>query len=291
MTRIAIRHRLALGLLAAILAAPTIHAQVTTPPAAREKIIQFIREHFSIPANVQITITDLRETPFAEFYETTVTLDDGKEKRVQPMFVAKNMRYMVEGSIFNLEGNPRADIVRLISLKDQPAIGPANAPVTLVEYSDLECPVCARLQEELESEIIPKYGDKLRVVFKEFPLVAIHDWALPAAIAAQCIDELEPSKYAAFRSTVYKNQPSISAEHARDMLLHFAAEAGVDSAKLPDCLDAKASLPRVEANMREAEALGVDQTPTMFINGRAIVGALPTVDIEKIIDEALAANK
>jgi protein-disulfide isomerase len=149
MTGIAIRHRLALGLLAAMLAAPTIHAQVTTAPAAREKITQFIRERFSIPANVQITITDLRETPFADFYETTVTLDDGKEKRVQPMFVAKNMRYMVEGSIFKLGGEPHADIVRLISLKDQPAIGPANAPVTLVEYSDLECPVCARLQMEL----------------------------------------------------------------------------------------------------------------------------------------------
>jgi protein-disulfide isomerase len=291
MTRLAIRHQLALGLLAAMLVAPTIHAQVTTPPATREEIIQFIRERFSIPANVQITITDLRETPFADYYETTVTLDDGKEKRVQPLFVAKNMRYIVEGNIFNLGGDPHADIVRLISLKDQPAIGLATAPVTLVEYSDLECPVCARLQEELENDIIPKYGDKLRVVFKEFPLVAIHDWALTAAVAAQCIDELDPSKYAAFRSTVYKNQPSINADHARDMLLHFAAEAGVDSPKLPDCLDAKTSLPRVEANMREAEALGVDQTPTMFINGRAIVGALPTADIEKIIDEALRDSK
>ncbi len=291
MTRAALRRRAILGLLAIILTAPAIHAQVTTPPATREKIIQFIRQRFGIPANVQITITDLRETPYADFYESTVTLDNGKDKRVQPMFVAKNLRYMVEGSIFNLDGNSPADVVRLISLQDQATVGPPNAPVTLVEYSDLECPVCARLQEELEKEIIPKYGDKLRVVFKEFPLVAIHDWALTAAVAAQCIDELEPSKYSSFRSVVYKNQASINAEHARDLLLHFAAEAGVDNPKLPDCLDTKSSLPRVEANMREAEALGVDQTPTMFINGHAIVGTLPAADIEKVIDEALRGNK
>ena len=156
-------------------------------------------------------MTDLRDTAYPDFYETTVTLDDGKDKRSQPLFVSKNMRYMVEGSIFNLGGDPREEIVRLISLKDQPSVGPASAPVTLVEYSDLECPVCARMQEELEKEIIPKYGDKLRVVFKEYPLVAIHDWAMTAAIAAQCVYELEPSKYFDFRSTVYKNQATVNA--------------------------------------------------------------------------------
>ena len=65
-------------------------------------------------------MTDLRETAYPDFLETTVTLDDGKDKRTQPLFVSKNMRYMVEGSIFNLGGDPREDIIRLISLKDQP---------------------------------------------------------------------------------------------------------------------------------------------------------------------------
>jgi protein-disulfide isomerase len=197
----------------------------------------------------------------------------------------------VEGSIFNLGGDPRTEIVRLISVKDHPTVGPANAPVTLVEYSDLECPVCARMQEELENEIIPKYGDKLRVVFKEYPLTAIHDWAMPAAIAAQCVYQLEPAKYFDFRSAVYKNQASVNAEHARDMLLHLAAEAGIDNPKLPPCIDAKNSLPRVEANMHEADALGVAQTPTLFINGRIIVGAPAAVDVEKVIDEAMRDGK
>jgi protein-disulfide isomerase len=274
-------------MLAAILAAAPLIAQGPTPPATREKITSFIRERFSIPASVKITMTDLRETAYPDFYVTTVTVDDGKLKRTQPFFVSRNMRYMVEGSVFNLGGDPRADIVRLISLQDQATQGPASAPVTLVEYSDLECPVCARMQEELENEIVPKYGDKLRVVFKEFPLVAIHDWALTASIAAQCIYQIDPSKYVDFRTTVYKNQTAVTAENARDELLHFAADVGVDNLKLAACMDAKASLPRVEANIEEANALGVDQTPTIFINGRAVVGAKPAAEIEKVIDEAM----
>ena len=292
MRRLPMRHFAILSLLATVLAGvPCSAAQVPNSAAIHEKIITYIRERFSIPATVKVTMTDLRDTAYPDFFVTTVTLDDGKDKRTQPLFVSKNMRYIVEGSLFNLGGDPRADIVRLISLKDQPTQGPDNAPVTLVEYSDLECPVCARMQEELETEIVPKYGNKLRVVFKEFPLVAIHDWAQAAAIAAQCTYQLDPTKYVDFRSAVYKNQESMNGDHARDLLLHIAAEAGVDNMKLAACIDAKDSLPRVEANMREADALGVAQTPTSFINGKTLVGAPPAADIEKIIDEMLHEGK
>jgi protein-disulfide isomerase len=288
MSRLPLRCIALLSLLATVLAAlPALLAQAPNQPMTHEKIIRYVRERFTIPDSVKITMTDLRESAYPDFLETTVTVDDGKEKRSQPLFISRDMRYLVEGSIFNLGGDSRPVIVRLISLPDQATQGPANAPVTLVEYSDLECPVCARFHEELETEILPKYGDKLRVVFKEFPLVTIHDWALTGAIAAQCTYQIDPSKYVAFRSAVYKGQESISADHARDMLLHYGAEAGVDNMKLAACIDSQGSLTRVEANMREGEALGVNQTPTNYINGRVLVGAPPSADIDKLIDEAM----
>ena len=288
MSRLPLRCFAFLGLLVAV---PALIAQAPNQPATREKILRYVRERFSIPDTVKITMTDLRESAYPDFLETTVTLDDGKEKRSQPLFVSKNMRYLVEGSIFNLGGDSRQDIVRLISLQDQPSQGPASAPVTLVEYSDLECPVCAHLQEELETDIVSKYGDKLRVVFKEFPLTSIHDWALPGAIAAQCAYQIDPSKYVAFRSTVFKNQERITADRARDMLLHFGAEAGVDNLKLAACIDSQDSLARVEANMREGEALGIVQVPSSYINGRTLVGAPPSADLYKLIDEAMRDPK
>lgn len=292
MSRLPLRCFALLGLLATVLeAVPALLAQAPNQPMTHEKIIRYVRDRFSIPDSVKITMTDLRESAYPDFLETTVTLDDGKEKHSQPLFVSKNMRYLVEGSIFNLGGDPRQDIIRLISLQDQATQGPASAPVTLVEYSDLACPVCGHLQEQLETDIVPKYGNKLRVVFKEFPLVTIHDWALTGAIAAQCTYQIDPSKYVAFRSAVFKNQESITGEHARDMLLHYGAEAGVDNLKLAACIDSRDSLSRVEANMHEGEALGIGQTPTSFINGRTLVGAPPSADIYKLIDEALRDTK
>jgi protein-disulfide isomerase len=287
MSRLVLRGFCLVSFFALLIAARGLVAQAPNRAAMGDKIIRYVRERFSIPANVKITMTELRATAYPDFLETTITLDDGKQKRSQPLFLSKNMRYLVEGSIFNLGGDPREDIVRLISLADQPAQGPASAPVTLVEYSDLECPVCAHLHDELENTIIPKYGNRLRVVFKEFPLVTIHDWALTGAIAAQCTYQIAPSKYAAFRSTVYENQESMTADKARDMLLHFGAQAGVDNMKLAACIDSKASLPRVEANVNEANALGVAETPTSFINGRPVIGAPPAAEFYKLIDQAM----
>jgi protein-disulfide isomerase len=281
-----------LGLLAAALAAsvPTPAAQAPNQAATREKIVRYIRQRFNIPDTVKVTVGDFRESVYPDFYALTLTLNDGKDKRTQLFFVSKDGRYLVEGSIYTLGGDARKDIMQLISLEDEATQGPATAPVTLVEYSDMECPVCARFHETLETDIIPKYGDKLRVVFKEFPLTAIHDWALIAAVAAQCTYQIDPSKYVPYRSLVYKNQSALDADHIRDKLLHLAAEAGIDNMKLASCIDSQASLPRVEASTREAQALGIAQTPTSFINGRAVVGA-PLADIYKLIDEALNDTK
>lgn len=289
MRRFPLRCFALLLLLATLPAAiPALTAQVPNQPAVHEKIMRYVRDRFNIPATVKITMTDLRETPYPDFFETTVTLDDGKDKRSQPLFVSKNMRYLLEGSIFNLGGDPpRQEIVRLISLQDQPAQGSANAVVTLVEYSDLECPICAHLQDMLETDLVSKYGNKLRVVFKEFPLVSIHDWALTGAIAAQCTYQIDPSKYVAFRSAVFKRQESMNSQPARSLLLQIGSEVGIDEAKLAPCIDSQASLPRVEANMREGEALGISETPTSFINGRPLRGAPSAAEIYKLIDEAL----
>jgi protein-disulfide isomerase len=289
MSRLPLRCFALAGLLATLLGAgPPLLAQAPNQAVAREKIIPYVREHFHIPDSSKITMTDLRESIYPDYLETTVTVDDGKGQHSQPFYISRNMRYLVlEGSLFNLGGDSRETVLRLISLQDQSAQGPANAPVTLVEYSDLECPICANLQEELETVIVPKYGTKLRVVFKEFPLVTIHEWALTGAIAAQCIYQINPSKYVAFRTAVYKNQESFNSQPARALLLNLGTEAGVDETKLAACIDSRDSLSRVEANMNEGDALGVGQTPTSFINGRVLVGAPPAAEFYKVIDEAM----
>jgi len=290
-----------LALLAGILLLTGIlgcFAQATAPAAkepnhaaTRDRIARYVRERFNIPDNVKLTVGPFRDSPFSEFLETILTLDDGKQPRTQRFYVTKDGRFLVDGNVYTLGADPKREISRAISLEDQPTQGPANAPITFVEYADLQCPMCARLHEMLEKDVVPKYGDKIRVVFKEFPLPTIHDWAVPGAIASQCAYQIAPDQFVAFRTLVYQNQNTFTGDNARDMLLHYGAQVGIDNQKLASCLDSKASLPRVEASSREGQELGIASTPTSFVNGRVVVGAPDPPALYKILDEALDKAK
>ncbi len=142
----------------------------------------------------------------------------------------------------------------------------------------------------MEDGIVPKYGNKLRVVFKEFPLSGIHEWALTELIAAQCTYQIDPSKYVDFRTAVYKNQESVTGDHARDMLLHLGAEAGVDNMKLAACIDSKATLFRA-SKPTPTKVMRSASPSTSFINGRTLIGAPPASEFYKLIDQAMRDPK
>jgi protein-disulfide isomerase len=151
--------------------------------------------------------------------------------------------------------------------------------------------MCARLHQFLENDLVPKYGDEVRVVFKEFPLVAIHDWSFTAAIANECVYEIKPEAFVPYRSLIYNNQAGTNAANVRDNLLGYADQVGVDRVKLAACVDSKASLPLVNAGMSEGKRVEVQSTPTSFINGRALVG-FPSADAYfKTVDEVLNEAK
>ena len=176
----------------------------------------------------------------------------------------------------------------LIDTKDQPSVGPANARVTIVEYADLECPTCAYFQKFLESEFLPHYGSKVRIVFKEFP-ISSHPWSATAAVANECAFQIDPSKFLNYRTLIFGNQETITVTNLRAQLLSLGEQAGLDRVNLSSCLDSKASLGRIEACRKEALALGVDRTPTFFVNGRIVIGVPPAPAFYAIVDAAMAS--
>lgn len=255
----------------------------------KEEIIQMARHVLKIPDTMQLSVGAFRNGSIPNFLETAVTLDDGKRKQAQGAYLSKDRRFLILGNIFVLTS--RREVMRGISLENQPSAGPAKAPVTFIEYADLQCGMCARMHEFLEKDLLPKYRDKVRVVFKEFPLVTIHDWSMSAAIASQCAYQINPEAFTAYRSLIFRQQININASNARDMLLNLAAQAGIDSLKLAACLDSKSTLPRIEQDMREGRNLGVNSTPTSCINGRMIVGLPSPETFYQAVEEALRAAK
>jgi protein-disulfide isomerase len=164
-----------------------------------------------------------------------------------------------------------------------PAKGPGDAPVTIVEFSDFECPYCSRVNPALQ-QVMERYSGRVRLVFRQFPL-NIHANAQKAAEASLCAQE--QGKFWEMHDVMFKEQRSLGA----DQLKEKAARLGLDAAAFNECLDSSQFAEAVAADLEAGGRLGVTGTPALFINGRFLSGAQPFNEIAKVIDEELAMQK
>ena len=161
-----------------------------------------------------------------------------------------------------------------------PALGHPSAPVTIVAFSDFQCPFCARVEPSLK-EIHKLYGDKVRIVWKDFPLTPIHPEAFKAAEAAHCA--AEQGRYWEFHDRLFAHQERLGVE----VLKAHASALGMDGGTFARCLDSSRYEPRVREGMEAGQKLGIEATPTMFVNGRIVSGAQPVDVFAKVINEEL----
>jgi protein-disulfide isomerase len=164
-----------------------------------------------------------------------------------------------------------------------PARGPATAPVTIVEFSDFQCPFCGRLIPTLE-QVKQKYGDKVRIVFRQYPL-PMHPNAQKAAEASLCAND--QGKFWEMHDAMFKNQQEL----AVDNLKAKAAALGLKADEFNACLDSGKHVPQVQADVKDGSAVGVNGTPAMFVNGRFLSGAVPIEQLSSIIDDELQRHK
>ncbi len=168
-----------------------------------------------------------------------------------------------------------------VATEGHPAQGPADAPVTIVEFSDFECPFCGQVVPTLR-QIKEHYGDKVRLVFRQFPLTSIHPHSQKAAEAAICA--LQQGKFWEMHDAMFGDQKALEVPDLKKK----AATVGLDTAKFDQCLDSGQSADRIKDDERAGTLVGVSGTPAMFINGRSLSGAQPYDAIAKVIDEELA---
>jgi protein-disulfide isomerase len=154
-----------------------------------------------------------------------------------------------------------------LNVEHEPTFGPADAPVTIVEFGDLQCPSC-RAEAPLLRELIPElFPNKIRIVFKDYPLESIHPWARAASIAGRCIFRQNPPAFWKFYDWDYENQDAITVENLKSRVLGWAAGNGIISTQLERCIDSKATDAEIARNIGEGRAVGVRGTPTLFVNG------------------------
>ena len=268
----------------------------STPSDLSKKIERQVRSAYSIPSEVNITVGEVTpSTEWPNYDSVTVTIAGGDGKKSDYKFlVSKDRNTMLRLVKFDLSKDPFAEMMSKIDVTGRPTRGAKAAKVTVINFDDFECPFCSRMHQTLFPQLLKEYGDRVTFIYKDYPLVEIHPWATHAAVNANCLAAQNGDAYWDFADSIHANQRDVSNEKtpgarfaALDKMTLLEGEKHkVDTAKLQACIKAQDEV-AVKASMKEAEGIGVSATPTMFINGQKIDGAVPIGEVRAALDRAL----
>jgi len=259
------------------------------------RIERQIRAQYDLPPKVKVVLGPKTTAPdFPNYDAMAVTISLGEQKMNYNFLVSKDGKTLIRMTKMDLTKEPYSDVVAKIHVDGRPTRGNPNAKVTIVNYDDFQCPFCAMMHTTLTDDILKTYGDKVKLVYKDFPLTEIHPWAKHAAIDANCLASQNANAYWNFADEVHAQAKALSkgmpVDQQKDKLdlitFEQGQKAGVNMSTLQACVKAQKD-DGIRASMDEAELLGIEATPTMFINGQKVSGAVPADELKAIINQAL----
>jgi protein-disulfide isomerase len=284
--------------LLAILMTAGCKAQTATqtsldPAVLNRRIEVLVRAQFNIPQDYAVTLAARKPSQVNGYDTLPITFSrDGKAQEAD-FLISTDGKTLARLDTFDLVKNP----IFSIDVAGRPIRGNPDAKVTVINFDDLECPYCARMHLSLFPDTIEHYKDKVRFIYKDSPLTQIHPWAMHASVDANCLAAQSGDVYWTYVDYLHAHGDEISGAD-RDPAKSFAAldriarqEATIsklDTPKLDTCL-AKQDEAQVRASGLEAEALRIDGTPALFVDGERIDGALPKEQLWLVIDRALRA--
>jgi protein-disulfide isomerase len=266
-------------------------AQSPAPsPELSRRIENVLRQKFDLPPSVNITLGERKASEITGYDQLPVTLQSGSRSQTYEFLISKDEKTLAQLTKIDLGKDP----LSVIDVKGRPVRGNPDAKITIINYDDFQCPFCAQFHKTLVTQIMPEYGNNLKVIYKDYPLFKIHPWAIHAAVDANCLNAQNSAAYWNYADYVHANARDISAKSPLSeqfKLLDAAArdqaqKSGGDAGKLDACLKANDEA-AVYAQVKEGDSLGIDSTPTMFINGERVSGALPLEYFHTILDRAM----
>ncbi len=201
----------------------------------------------------------------------------------QHYFLSRDGKKLFRADVYDINKNPFQANLDKLDLKGAASLGPATAPVTVVVFSDFQCPLCKQEAGVIHGQITAAFPGKVNVFFRDFPLDQLHNWARQAAIAGRCVYKLNPSAFWDYHDWIYDNQSYIGLDNLNSKIQEFAASKNLAGMQLTRCIESKATAPEVNASVAEGTALGINATPTIFINGRKLEGAVPWETLQTLI--------
>lgn len=253
-----------------------------------------VRAHYSLPPDVKIIIGPPRPSEFPNYDAMTIVFDSPDKKQSYEFLLSHDHKTLIRITKMDLTKDPYAEIMRKIDVTGRPTRGNKDAKVVVVNYDDFECPFCSRIHATLFPGIFKEYGDRVLFIYKDYPLEEVHAWAVHAAVNANCLASQSTDAYWDYADFLHSNQQVLSDVKTHDaqneeldkLAVLNGQRHNLDASKLQACIKAQDEK-MVRASMSEGDALGVNATPTMFVNGQKLDGAVPAAEIRAALDRAL----
>jgi protein-disulfide isomerase len=231
------------------------------------------------PNDIQLGPPTNTPVPGVSSRTVTVTNAEGQKLQVELFFGAHGDKGILTQRFEYFDiANPWQRInLKPVHLTDRATLGPADAPVTIIEFADFQCPFCRRAFDEIETLVNTTYKGRVKLIWKNFPL-NIHPWAEQAAIAAECARQQNPQQFWEFARGLYRDQDEITPENLREHIDSYTSALGLDGKALNACILGKTAEAQVEEDKKDAQAIQVNSTPTFFVNGIPVAG-LPSSNV------------
>ena len=264
-------------------------AQPTNGKSALEKatLEAYVRHLFVWGPQVNVLIGEPKiSSRLPGFFEVSVQASAGAASQQELFYISRDGKKILKAIVFDIDKNPFHEEQAKLNTQFQPSFGTPGAPVVLVLFSDFQCGYCKEEAQMLRTNIPTAFPKQVRVYFKDFPLESIHPWAKMASVAGRCIFRQHPASFWEYHDWIYEHQTEITTENLKDKILEFARsrERQIDALQLQGCLETRATEPEVERNMADGKALQVNSTPTLFVNGRKLVGNIGWSNLRQIIE-------
>jgi protein-disulfide isomerase len=277
-------------------AKPAAKPAVSAPVAAssnalpsEEAVIAFMQQMLGYNQGVTFRVAEIRPTAVPGLTEVLVVITDSQGSNTNKFYVTSDGKHAVTGDIIPFGPKPfEQDRVKLEKGVNGPAKGPAKAAVTIVEFSDMQCPHCKEVAPTIE-QLLTQEPDA-HFVFQNFPLPN-HNWAGKAAGYVDCVGRGSKDAVWPFIQKTFEQQESITEANADEKLKAIAGESGANGDGIAACAAKPDTIARIEASLALGKSVGVNGTPAIFINGRMVSGGVPLEVLKQIVDFQAAQAK
>ncbi len=258
-------------------------------PEIQHRIQTELRSRYNVPPQITISISAPKAGNTPGYDDLTVTFQGGTHTTNHEFLISADRKTLAHLEKIDVS----QDLMSKIDMKGRPVRGNPEAKVTIVNFDDFQCPFCSRMHSTLFANVFKDYGDKIKIVYKDYPLLEIHPWAMHAAIDGNCLSDQNNQAYWDFADQVHASQKDVAGRNRAEvmanldkMVMGLADKHHLDSAKVQACIQ-KGDESSVRASIDEGDKLGVDSTPTLFINGERFTGAIPEQELRAVLDRAL----